>query len=158
MAEPPDLHRISAAIRDCLTGEVGGFAFGEVGRGRHGVVPPRIPWLEVSAPGIRSEQGPTMGQYTRTLVYEVQAWAQVDTGGLTERTETSERLADALLDALERERLTPASPLYSLNTFEASSVSLDAAADPVPTQAAYAMVVLEVTYRRRTGLAGTEAP
>ena len=48
-----------------------------------------------------AEQGPVMGPYTRTVVYELRAWAQTTSRDPDEQVAQAEDLLDEVLSALE---------------------------------------------------------
>lgn len=150
----PDLNLvdISAALVRAVA-SLPGLA-GRVHRGRYGINPPSTPYAAVSAPGVQSVQGSTMGQYTRTLVYDLVVWAQASRSELDTRVDESEALLNAVVTALEVERADPASTLYRLSTWRVRSGVLDALADPVPANGTNAFVTVECSYRRARGLSG----
>jgi hypothetical protein len=159
-----DLHEISAALVDALRGPLGEWDLSHVdsvkrGRYSHPPVPGAQAFAALSAPQVASDlEGQVLGQYGRTLVYDLQLWAACSSSDLDARVETSERLIDEAHQVLERARLTPGNPLYSLIGFAIRTTALDGLSDPLPPGWAMALLVIECSYRRRTGLGGTEAP
>lgn len=129
-----------------------------VRRGRYSTPPGnQLPFAALSAPGVTSTQGEVMGQYTRRVVYDLQLWGQVTTRDESDQVIEAEALADEALQLLERARLDPTSELYKVPGFGVSAQALVAGFDPLPANVLGAFLVIECTYRRRTGLSGPSA-
>lgn len=148
---------ISAALVAALRSSPSFRAVGAVRRGRW-QSPPMLPFAALSPPGVTTAQGPVMGRYTRTVVYDLQAWVASPSVDVDAQTDAAEALADELLTTLEEERLAHSSELYRLSEFSVRAVTLLAGAETLPVNACGAFFVIELQYQRRTGLSGASPP
>lgn len=148
-----DQGMVSAAIRGALEA-MDGFA-GSVARGRFSDPPGgSLPFAALSPPGVSSTQGPVLGRYTRTVVYDLQVWAAAQSADSDVQVDEAEALLDAVLTALERERLNPTSELYRLPEFGTRAQPLVAGLDPLPANTIAVFLTIELSYQRAVGLRG----
>ncbi len=124
---------------------------GRVARGRYSL-PPQMPFCAVSGPDVRSEQGPVLGEYTRTVVVDVQCWVPVSMATLDARVRAAEIALDLLVDALDAARDSSASALFRPRTWVVSGGIADADGDPQPADGTLILLQLELTYATRNGL------
>ncbi len=151
----PDVDQLamSESIMQALGASPTWSAAGATGRGRY-QTPPRMPFVALSPPGISSEQGPVMGQYTRHVVYDVQAWAQASSLDQNEQVVQAEELLDELLTALEQQRKNTSAELYRAIEFVVRTTVLLSGLEPLPTNSVGVFATIELTYRRVSGLRG----
>lgn len=152
-----DLPDIGVGLVDALRADSRFQEPGRVQRGRF-AIPPVRPFACVSVPGMQSEQGPTMGKYTRTLVYDIMAWDCPPTVTTHDASVAAEALAHAVHSALETARLSPASPLYRLREFSVRTATLIGGEAHIPAGEVFAICVVECKFVRRTGLVDRSAP
>lgn len=146
----PDL---TAGVRAALTAELG---TGHVGMPVVGQ-PPVYPYAGVAVPQLSSEEGPTMGRYMRTAVYQIRAWGQTSDLDPESLAIAAETLADRLHNSLERARLNTQSKLYAIPSFALRSALLIGGEGNLPSTVQVG-AVLTMSWERRTGLTGPSAP
>ena len=131
-----------AAIVTALNADLGVNDLSGTGAVRRGGYddPPRFPFAAVGTPDVKSEQGPTMHEYSRRVSLDVVVWAAGASLDLDARVIATEALADELLVALEAARATTANALYNAHEFAVEALNLPGApGDPL-------IVVLTVAF------------
>lgn len=155
MTPEVDQGRVTQALLTALRSVERFEAEGAVVLGRYSEPPDnRLPFAALSPPGITSAQGPVLGSYLRTVVYDVEVWDSVESSDASDQVTEAEDLLSDILEALERERANPASELYRLPTFATRAAPLIAAIDPLPANTVAVFLAIELTYRRARGLKG----
>lgn len=148
-----DLADIGESIAAALRADERFAAPDAVRRGRF-ALPPTIPFACVTAPALSSEQGPVMGSYTRTVVYDVLTWDAAPSNDSDSAVAAVERLADAVHLAIEVERTRSASPLYSVPELRVRTAALVGGEVNIPGGRVFCLSTVELRYRRRSGLLG----
>lgn len=146
----PDL---TAGVRSALSAELGE---GHVGLPVAGP-PPVYPYAGVAVPQLTSEEGPTMGRYRRTAVYQIRAWGQSPDVDPESLASAAEVLADRIHNTLERARLNAASTLYAIPSFVLRTTLLVGGEGHLPATVQVG-ASLTMSWERRTGLTGPSAP
>ena len=150
------LTTINTQILAALGADLGTFDLtGQVQRGRYFAPPADYDaFIGFGSPEVESEQGPTIGQFLRTITYQIDCWASVTDDTAAELTERGELLADEVLAALENARfdVTNSPGLYDMRTFVAESAVLDMDMEGMPVGWARAVIMLEVRYAVDRGL------
>jgi hypothetical protein len=131
------LHNAALDLRD-----TGAILFG---RYTH---PPRIPFVGISAPNIRSTQGPVLHHWDDEVSVDVVAWVPVESDDLDGRVRASVEAMSLLIGAIRGAIDDNTSALYRAESLTVSAGSIDSDADPTSPGAAQVVLVVGWSNRR----------